>query len=130
MASRSFAITIDNLTGQAWHLIGVGLDHGIWSNNGGFYPAADIPKVSLNDNGDVIPGVISFGNESNGFATGAEGFVDYQNSLGGVLHIHWDNPYIGSNSLDVNTPDGFHTVYGGYGGDNVNLNIDILRGNL
>ncbi|MEH2178645.1 aegerolysin family protein [Nostoc sp.] len=125
MAARSFTITIDNLTGLPWHRIGLGLDHGEWSNNGGSVPPENIPGASFDVFGHLSYTPVTFGNESDGFATGAQGFVDYQNALGSILHIAWDNPYIGSNSFDANASNPFTASYGDISGNNANVVVEV-----
>lgn len=125
MAARSFSITIDNLTGVAWDRVGLGLDHGEWSNNGASVPPEHIPESYRDMYGHTVGTVITFGNESDGFATGAEGHVDYQNSLGLGLHISWDNPFIGSNSFSATTDQPYQISYGDIGGNNANVTVQI-----
>jgi hypothetical protein len=110
MAARSFSITVVNYTGRVFNR--TSLNHGVWSNEEACVPPEQRPKVSLNDDGDVIPGVIFFESESQGFMTGTEGSVDYVNDAIGTVSIYWDNPFIGSNEFSVNVPDGYSADYG------------------
>ncbi|MEH1980494.1 MAG: aegerolysin family protein [Nostoc sp.] len=87
MAARSFFISVRNYTGRSWKREGLGLSHGEWSNNQKSIPPEHISKLTLDRDGDAIPGTISFESESGGFATGTEGFVDYIDDKGEKLHI-------------------------------------------
>ncbi|MEH2324623.1 MAG: aegerolysin family protein [Nostoc sp.] len=125
MAARSFTITIDNLTGLAWDRIGLGLEHGEWSNNGASVPPEHIPAAQFDVFGHLTDTPLTFGNESDGFATGAQGYVDYKNVLGQTFHIDWDNPYIGSNSFNTNSSAFQTPIVGDIGGNNANLTVQI-----
>lgn len=124
MAARSFSITVNNWTGKVWKRTALGLSHGVWSDNESLVPPEQLPKVSLNDNGDAQPGVIYFESESQGVMTGTEGFVDYAND-GNTIHIYWDNPYIGSNSFSVAVPDAYAASFTDYHGNNADVTVDI-----
>ncbi|MBN3893817.1 MAG: hypothetical protein HWQ41_00465 [Nostoc sp. NOS(2021)] len=128
MAARSFNITIDNLTGLTWERTDLGLEHGQWSNNGASVPPEQIPAEQQGIFPIATP--VSFGNESDGFATGAQGYVDYQAISNGQtynFHLDWDNPYIGSNSFNANTNSSLlqTPIIGGIGGNNANLTVEI-----
>jgi len=105
----------------------MGLSHGEWSNSGALVPPENLPPVSLNAEGDAVPGIVFFESESDGAATGTEGFVDYGKDGVGNIHIYWDNPYIGSNGFSVNTPDHIAARYGDFSGNDANVTIDIRR---
>ncbi len=126
MAARSFLITVENYTGKVWRRTNLGLPHGEWSNGGGMVPAETIPKLSLDGDGNAVPGVIQFGSESDGFATGTEGFVDYQSDAGN-MHIGWDDPFVGSNGFGVGVPDGYKEEHGDISGNNANVTVAIRK---
>ncbi len=125
MAARSFFITIQNFTGRVWQRSGLGLAHGIWSNNDALIPPEQLQRITLDNDGNAIPGVVQFCSESDGFATGTEGFVEYQSDVG-ILHVGWDNPFVGSNGFGVNVPDGFTNTFGDISGNDANVTV-ILR---
>jgi hypothetical protein len=103
-AARSMTITVNNKSHSATlHRTGMGLWHGVWAQGGGQVPPENIaPKTS-----------VKFGAESNGFATGVEGFANYavisQGSNIGWVHLYFDNPFVGSNAVKCSTsaPDDF-----------------------
>jgi hypothetical protein len=95
MAARSTHVTLNNRTGVNLSKTDDSLDHGIWT---------DRPPTIIGDRGE-------WESESDGFATGTEGRVTYSIDGGGEVRLHWDNPFIGSNSYDESvapqaTPDG------------------------
>src|SRR5207245_2706580 len=60
--------------------------------------------------------------ESAGFLTGTEGSVTYRIGSGDErLHIHWDNPYSGSNKYDEWASSGWDLFHTGGDGDNATL---------
>jgi hypothetical protein len=122
MAERSFSITVFNWTGTVWNRTNMGLSHGIWSDS--FEPPEQLPKVSLNDNGDAQPGVAFF--ESEGGMEGTQGFADYDGPVG-PLHIEWDNPFIGSNHFSASAAGVFALGWGDPGGNNAHIDLTIRR---
>src|ERR1700691_2904577 len=105
MAARSFAVTIENNTGRIWNRTALSLPHGEWSNTGADVPPENIPKASFDAQGDIQPGHVFFQAESQGAATGCEGFVNYSCDLG-TIQIHFDNPFVGSNTFSAAGPPG------------------------
>ena len=124
MAQRSFSITVVNNTGRNWTRDIMELNGGVWSNNELETPPKDIPRVSLNGDGNVQSGMGFFESESDGVATGTEGFVDYNSDRGEKLHIYWDNPYVGGNSFNASVPN-LHLYWGDPGGNNANITLRI-----
>jgi hypothetical protein len=127
MAARSFSVTVENSTGKVWTRSALTLPHGEWSNGGGAVPPETIPKASFNSEGDIQPGTIFFEAESQGFATGCEGFVDYKSDFG-VISIHFDNPFTGSNTFSASGPPGIGLPSGDPGGNNAAVTLEIRRG--
>ena len=70
---------------------------------------------------------VSFGSESDGFATGTEGFVVYASDVGD-FRIGWDNPFIGSNGFGIATPPGFGGSHTDESGNNANVEVFLFRG--
>lgn len=127
MATRSTHVTLDNLAGRRnLRRTAHSLDHGEWTTQ---------PPQLIGNQG-------TWESESDGFATGTEGRVTYQiedvdgNRLGEV-RLHWNNPFIGSNSYHESvapaaaasaTDDGFSVVHQGGGGDNARVRFVLLSG--
>jgi hypothetical protein len=126
MAQRSFVITVENFTGLVWRRTDLGHSHGHWANNDEMVPPEQIPKLTLDAHGNAIPGEVQFGGESDGFATGTEGFVDYRSDAGN-MRIGWDNPFIGSNGFGVDVPDGYNEQHSDIGGNNANVRVIIRK---
>lgn len=90
MAARSTHVTLENKAGRFnLRLKNAGLDDGVWKIQ---------PPQIIGDRGE-------WESESDGFLTGTEGRVAYAledvdgNHLGD-LALHWNNPFVGSNSYD------------------------------
>lgn len=114
MASRSTTVKLINTTSATLTRTNAKLSHGVWSQN--MYP----PKT-INANGEGI-----WMSESDGFMTGTEGTVEYAlpNGAGNIV-IHWDNPYIGSNSYSDSAPSGYQISRSGGGGDNATVTFTL-----
>jgi triacylglycerol esterase/lipase EstA (alpha/beta hydrolase family) len=121
MAARSTHVTLTNRTGKNLTKTNDSLDHGIWT---------DRPPLLIGDRGE-------WESESDGFLTGTEGRVTYGIDGGGEVRLHWDNPFVGSNSYDQSvapqaTPDGvgggFSVVHRGGSGDNATVEFILSNG--
>ncbi|GAA2830669.1 aegerolysin family protein [Kitasatospora sp. CM 4170] len=112
IAARSTVVYLNNWTGctltrESWEL-----SHGIWTL---------LPPVRIYDQKQGF-----WSSESNGFATGTEGFAQFYsencaNPLlnGRLVRVHWNNPYVGSNSYDWAGSDlKFHLSKAGGSGNN------------
>jgi hypothetical protein len=126
MAARSFSITVLNWTGRPWTRTNISLPHGEWSNGGALVPPEQIPPVHLNGDGDAAPGLVFFEAESQGFATGTQGSVDY-NSQFGKISINFDNPFAGGNSFNTSGPDSLRLLWGDPGGNNASITLEIRK---
>lgn len=124
MAARSFSITVVNQTGRDWTRGGMSLNHGVWSDDEARVPPEHLPKASLDGDGNPQPGVIFFESESQGFATGTEGSVDYNSDRGETLHIFWDNPFVGGNSFSASVPN-LRLCWGDPSGNDANITLRI-----
>lgn len=126
MAARSTQIKFTNSTGYLLVLTDSGLDHGIW--NGG--PVTQIPS----NTNELVLGQ----NDSDGFATGDQGFLTYaiiginnnnQATVEGYVTIAWDNPYVGSNSYSNSVSSrgaiNFQISNGGGSGDNASVTYNL-----
>jgi hypothetical protein len=127
MATRSFFVSIKNFTGKIWDRGDVSLPHGKWTEPNGF-PSEHVPKNHLDESGDVVPGTDWFEAESDGFATGVEGFVEYTSQgVAGTLRIHFNNPFIGGNEFTANGPSQFTYNWGDPGGSDANITLQIQK---
>jgi Bacterial tandem repeat domain 1 len=126
MAARSVRVTFQNKAGRFnLRRTAMTLDHGEWTTE---------PPLLMGDRGE-------WASESAGFATGTEGRVTYQieDDVGnrvGELGLHWDNPFVGSNSYDESVApratspidQGFSVVHVGGGGNDANVTFMLLSG--
>ncbi|MGW4383565.1 hypothetical protein [Kitasatospora sp. NPDC004531] len=97
-AARSTVVKLNNWTGCTLTRENWSLSHGIWTS---------VPPVRIYDQQQG-----RWASESNGFATGTEGIARYfaENCAnpvlnGRIIQVHWNNPYVGSNSYDSNGTD-------------------------
>jgi len=93
MATRSFHVYLTNATPFDVKRTGGNLDEGVWTNDVP-YPdtiAAGTIGEWESESGGEIPIVGSVGQ-------GTEGWVEYtiQADNGDILHIDWDNPFVGA----------------------------------
>src|SRR5262249_24719677 len=75
-----------------------------------------------------IPGLDSaqWESESHGFCTGTEGWVEFEVSDdSGVIRLHWNNPFIGSNKYSHTAPRLYQVSYKGGVGDNATVTFEI-----
>ncbi|MFD0275462.1 aegerolysin family protein [Kitasatospora sp. NPDC127111] len=118
-AARSTVVKLNNWTGctltrESWEL-----SHGIWTSE---------PPVRIYDQQRG-----SWSSESNGFATGTEGYAQFyaENCANPVLNgrlvrVHWNNPYVGSNSYDWAGSDlKFHLNKAGGSGNNATVEFSV-----
>jgi hypothetical protein len=116
MAKRSTGITLHNFTSLELRRKDFGLSHGIWQNGEQAVPPEKIG-----------PGQKAwFGSESDGFATGTEGYVLYTSDRGD-FHVGWDNPYMGGNGFGVDVPRGFKESNSDISGNNSNVNVFVYE---
>ncbi len=94
-AARSSHVIIQNQTAQRLIYVRGSVAHGEVTKKP---PSAIAPGGT----GDLFA-------ESNGFATGTEGYVVYRvEGVAGEAQFNWDNPFVGSNSASASAPAGFH----------------------
>lgn len=93
-AARSVHVIIKNNSNHALFNAHWELSHGI---------------VTSKPPGRIDPGGIGeMSAESNGFATGTEGFVRYHvQGVSGDAQFNWDNPFVGNNSASGSGPPGY-----------------------
>jgi len=125
MAARSVHVTFDNRTGRNLLKQNDVLEHGEWTSR---------PPLVIGNRGE-------WESESDGFLTGTEGstkynIVDLDNNVLGSFEVHWDNPFVGSNSYSHSvtpasdsTGSGFSIGHIGGGGDNATVTYVLLNGN-
>ncbi|KOU65337.1 hypothetical protein ADK55_06810 [Streptomyces sp. WM4235] len=111
-AQRSTSVTLVNKTGQNLVKTWEKLDHGCWTTD--MLPPDNIPN-------DKSP---RWASESCGAATGTEGRATYALSNGEV-QLHWNNPYVGSNSYECHVPSGYSCYRSGGGGNNADVTFTV-----
>jgi hypothetical protein len=126
MADRSASITVQNWTGKTWRKTNTSLPHGEWSHGGDLTPPDEIPPVSLDGDGDPRPGMVYFEAESQGFATGVEGTVNYTSPFGDIS-IYFDNPWWGTDSFSVTGPDSLSLTWDTFTGNNASTTVVIRK---
>ncbi len=111
-AARSILVHFTNNSDSALTLSGsTVLDHGCWA--GGSPPATIAVGQSIDIESD-----------SCGIATGTEYHLDYTLDLSGAtMEMHYDNPFIGSNSYNETTPQGYAFSRSGGSGNNAELTV-------
>lgn len=126
MAARSTTVIFANNTNHLIRKVSEDLSHGEWSNE----PPNDIP-----------PGAqVVWGSESNGFATGTEGWVRYRVTPNNTdldlvpdpfpdsetIYVYWDNPFVGSNSYNTSALSPYIVTQQGDGsGDNATVTFSL-----
>jgi hypothetical protein len=113
MAARSTHITFNNRTDQQLIRTGAKLQHGIWTEQ--LFPPESIEAGSSGD----------WQSESDGLFTGTEGTAQYVLRDVGNVEVHWDNPYVGSNSYTNSAPKGYEIQRDGGSGDNAAVTFTI-----
>lgn len=94
-AARSSHVIIQNQTAQRLIYVRRSVAHGEITKN----PPAEIAPGGT---GDLFA-------ESNGIATGTQGYVVYRiEGVPGEAQFNWDNPFVGSNSASASAPAGYH----------------------
>jgi hypothetical protein len=99
-ATRDIRVHVANKSDTALTLAGQSLDHGCWN----IAPPATI----------AIGQTVDIASESCGVATGTEFHVTY--TLAGTnarMELHYDNPFVGSDSFDETAPQGYAFDAGG-----------------
>lgn len=105
MAARSVKCTLTNQSKRTLHLVDCGLSWGIW---------VTAPPAQIADNQDG-----TWKSESDGPATGTEGWVEYRlDDVAGKFKFTWNNPFVGSNTYSTSAPPGYNSGHqGGSGND-------------
>ncbi|MGX1703546.1 OmpL47-type beta-barrel domain-containing protein [Microbacterium sp. NPDC055357] len=107
MAARSVTIKVQNDFDTALVFDHESLQHGIWGS-------PPPPRIEAGTTAQWVA-------ESDGVATGTEGTVWYRLDIPGttgLVRLHWDNPYIGSNNFDQSGPDVLTVARTGSGSGN------------
>ncbi len=95
-ANRNILIHFTNNSDSALTLSSVTLDGGCWTDN-------EAPPQTI-----AIDQSVDIASESCGFATGTEFHVSYTLDLSGAtMSMHYDNPELGSDTLDNTAPQGY-----------------------
>ena len=128
MASRSTAVVFTNTTrNTGLYKVDEDLPHGVWTTE---------PPEFIGPGAQVV-----WGSESDGFLTGTEGKVRYlpgpadTDNIGipvpladsDAVIVHWDNPYVGSNSYNASAPAPYQVNQesGTGSGDNATVRFDL-----
>jgi Aegerolysin len=114
MAARSVSIKLRNLTDLALKRKDLHLDHGEWSDSEKDVPPEQIPAGKT----------VTWQSESDGVATGTEGWVLYGTDAGDV-RVYWDDPYIGHNSFKVDVPPGYTETHSDISGNNAAIKVTL-----
>jgi hypothetical protein len=121
MAARSTIVTLENSTRFNLLLQSHSVDHGVI--------VEPLP--------DIIGNWGRWKSESNGILTGTEGHATYSihdldDVEHGLVHVHWDNPFLGSNSYDESAsptgPDGFFVYHTGGSGNDAEVTFSLFIG--
>src|SRR5215208_2488493 len=121
MAARSTHVILKNRTRMNLNKVDDSLDHGIW---------VERPPRIIGDRGE-------WESESDGVLTGTEGRTTYKIDGGGEIRLHWDNPFVGSNSYHESVAPqaapsgvggGFSVLHRGGGGDNATVEFILSTG--
>lgn len=101
MAARSVDVYFENSldTGLSLNPDSVVLDHGMWD----IQPPQKIPKVQ-----GGMPGKGHWMSESDGIATGTEGYCSYSfydaaSEQVFYIKLHWNDPFAGKNTYNIDT---------------------------
>lgn len=92
-ATRDILVHFTNNSDSVLTRTDVTLDHGCW---------ADEPPLKIE-----IDQTVDIHSESCGVATGTEFHVSYALDNGTELSLHYDNPFLGSDTFDENAPEGY-----------------------
>jgi hypothetical protein len=91
MATRSTKVQLTNFTNQPLRRLRDELLHGIWTA----HPPNKVEPLES----------AVYQSESYGFCTGREGWIEFEVGDGsGVMRLHWNNPFIGSNGYSHTAP--------------------------
>jgi hypothetical protein len=125
MAARSTHVTFTNQAGRVnLRKTSDSLDHGVFVTR---------PPTLIGNFGE-------WESESSGFLTGTEGSASYQieddtGAVIGNLDVHWNNPFVGSNSYSQSVNPqatdggaGFSIGHRGGAGENASVEFVLLRG--
>ncbi|MEU0661926.1 Crystal protein ET79 [Streptomyces lavendulocolor] len=114
-AARSTRVVFDNQTAGGMQRVQAELQHGCWTSL--------VPEY--------IPGhrAGQWESESCGMMTGTEGRASFS-VPGGEVAVHWNNPYVGSNSYDCTAPSGYRCVKDSStgGGNNATVRFRLSGG--
>jgi hypothetical protein len=116
MPARSTHLIFHNKTPFLLSRTDGGLNHGVFTD-----PFSFVDRIA--------PGTtVDWETESDGVATGTEGFVKYQIGDGSSgVHIHWDNPFSGTNKYNEFVADGFELFHTGGVGNNTIVDFTLAQ---
>lgn len=111
MAVRTVSVLFDNQTDSTLNKIRDRLDHGKWTVR-----PPDV--VAPHDRA-------TWKSESAGFATGTEGWAEYEIADGGKVVVRWNNPFVGDNSFGETFPEGWMVAHEGGGGNRASVTFTL-----
>ncbi|MEA2190904.1 MAG: hypothetical protein QOI73_1025 [Solirubrobacteraceae bacterium] len=110
-ASREINVTFHNDSDQALELAQQQLPHGCWGDTS--------PPQHID-----VGATTAINSHSCGVATGTEFALDYRlTNSGQNLHMHYDNPFVGSNSYSDQAPQGYQVARTGGDGNEAHLDV-------
>jgi aegerolysin len=112
MAARSTDVYLTNQTPSSLSRTYANLSHGEWTE--------DLPPEKIEPSNQS-----HWKSESKGFLTGTEGIVKYHLDGAGEVMIHWDNPFVGSNSYTNSAPKGYEISHSGGSGNNASVEFTL-----
>ncbi|MFE9775773.1 Crystal protein ET79 [Streptomyces sp. NPDC005931] len=107
-SARSTRVHVVNGTTTTMYRNYSSLSHGVWDD-------ATPPEV-IDGGTEVV-----WGSHSSGVMTGTEGDALYSIGNAGELSIHWNNPYVGSNTYSCTAPAGYTCTRSGGSGNNAEV---------
>ncbi|MFE1291779.1 aegerolysin family protein [Streptomyces sp. NPDC058751] len=114
-SARSTRVHVVNGTTTTLYRNYSSLSHGVWDD--------ETPPESIDGGSQVV-----WGSHSSGVMTGTEGDARYSIGNAGEVSIHWNNPYVGSNSYSCTAPAGYSCARSGGSGDNADVWFTISGG--
>ncbi|MFD5517835.1 aegerolysin family protein [Streptomyces sp. NPDC127066] len=107
-SARSTRVHVVNGTTTTLYRNYSSLSHGVWDDG--------TPPEAIDGGSQVV-----WGSHSSGVMTGTEGYARYSLGNAGEVSLHWDNPYVGSNSYSCTAPAGYSCARSGGSGDNAEV---------
>jgi hypothetical protein len=118
MAAREVTVNFFNNTYLTMRRLGEIVHQGESESDAPAEIGSTLPREDPQTGELITPQPSVWKTVSNGFAQGTEASADYQIlGIPGTFHMHWNNPFVGSNSYDESAPNGFSLTRNGGSGD-------------